>query len=221
MEGVFHFDATTKPGRNLRPVFQKWALLNDQYLARVPKDLAYWYLEGSHRGLLSAATWQCRGAAALEEWGIKRRRERRKRLPGRADLYIRYRRTEYVGELKCRWLRFRAGTISNGFCSGWRRWSRRASVTLRTRSTSTRRMRRGGRGGSLVSSSCPSLKSATVARGVSPTLLRSSVLCPMCPRGRLAATSLHGMKRTRTAFGPCIASTRTATVRKIEASILA
>jgi len=98
----FNFHVTHGPLAHLRPVLKKWYDINVEYCNALGDDAMYWYTERANVGALAAAVWRC-GAPALEEFSARRGFGRHRRQ-GRADLWFRWRGTDYVIEAKREWV---------------------------------------------------------------------------------------------------------------------
>jgi hypothetical protein len=84
--------------RVLRPVFQKWIDLIDEYCAG-GQDAPYWHYENGNVSFLAGAVWRC-GGMALAQYSTERRHTRRG-----WDWW--YGNTDYLIETK--WLPFELG----------------------------------------------------------------------------------------------------------------
>jgi hypothetical protein len=89
----------------LCPVLRQWRGLVERYCKNEKKDAPYWYTERSNVGILAAAAWQSKRCVSLEEYSVDKSRplgRGKQRWSGRADLWIRVEKKEYVFEAKHR-----------------------------------------------------------------------------------------------------------------------
>ncbi len=84
-------------------VLVQWLKLNDRY-HNAENDLISCYTELSCVSHLSAAAWSCPSGdwVCLQEYQVAKRQnsQRRKKVLGRADLFLKYKKKKYVAEVK-------------------------------------------------------------------------------------------------------------------------
>jgi hypothetical protein len=84
-------------------LLEEWCLIQERYCRLVPSDAIYWQSERSNLAALAAAAWRA-GWAALEEFQQTKLVEKRK-ITGRADLFLRSPISEDYVESKLVWCR--------------------------------------------------------------------------------------------------------------------
>jgi len=94
-----------KKYRQFAPLLKKWREIVEKYCKLEKGDAPYWYTERTLVGTLAAAAWQIPHYLSLEEYSVDKSKplgRGKQRWPGRADLWIRAGKNEYVFEAKHR-----------------------------------------------------------------------------------------------------------------------
>lgn len=95
-------DIYTNNPKSIRPILEKWILVQDKYIKEV-EDYPWWYNERASISFLAASAWKSNNIA-LEEYCTRKGIHKNKMKNGRCDIYFACGKERFAGEAKQSWI---------------------------------------------------------------------------------------------------------------------